>query len=117
MHVAVASILLVAQLIDGSCMQATREAGDGRREFNPQQWLSADRTECTPIASTKGFFAFGKGGRNCMGQNLAMIEMVTFLAILGREVKRIEMSKEEMERDFLGVHPTGMPLTLVPRSP
>lgn len=98
-------------------MQMTQEVGSGSLEFNPQQWLSDDRTECVPIASEKGFFAFGKGPRNCLGQNLAVIELTTYLAVLGREVEGIEMSREEMELDFLGVHPTGMPLKLAPRSP
>ena len=36
-----------------------------------------------------------------------MIELVTYLTILAREVQGIEMSREEMEMDFQGAHPTG----------
>lgn len=97
-------------------MQVTISTGNGSQEFDPDQWLSEDRTKCTSIAKSKSFFAFGKGNRSCLGQSLSIIELVTYLAVLAREVKSIQISEEEMERDFLGLHPTGMPLTLIPNS-
>ena len=98
-------------------MQATKDSGNGKREFNPSKWLSEDGKECASIRGEEGFFAFGKGLRKCPGQSLATIELVTFLAVLAREAKSIEMLREECERDFVGVHPTGIRLTLTPRSP
>ena len=95
-------------------MQAIRETGNGSRGFEPEQWLSEDRTKCT-INNDMGNVAFGKGARHCVGKNLAVIELVTALAVLGREVRGIEMSQEEMDRYFflIGNHPTGLPLRLV----
>lgn len=97
--------------------KALLETGNGSREFSPQHWLSEDRTECT-VNDEYGNFVFGKGNRNCVGKNLAVIELVSFLAVLGREVSAIEMSKMEKERQIsmVGDHPTGLPLKLVPRA-
>lgn len=65
-----------------------------------------------------GNIGFGAGPRMCPGKQLATIEMVTLLAILARNVSKIEMSREELERDYfmIGGHPTGMPLSLSPRA-
>lgn len=95
-------------------MQAIRETGNGSPEFDPEQWLSDDRTKCT-VNTEMGNVAFGKGIRNCVGKNLAVIELVTALVVLGREVSGIEMAPEEIDREFfmIGEHPTGLPLKLV----
>lgn len=114
----VAAVARLRRIVtDSSCMQAIRETGNGNPEFDPQQWLSEDRTECT-VNKEMGNFVFGKGIRSCPGHNLAIIELVTVLAVLGREVSGIKMSEEEIEREFfiIGNHPTGLPLTLQPRS-
>jgi cytochrome P450 len=97
-------------------MQAILETGPGTKAFDPQFWLNEDRTKCR-INDERGNFAFGRGGRSCLGKHLALIETIAFLACLGREVSRIEMSCEEQERVFflIGDHPTGMPLKLYPR--
>lgn len=101
-----------------TCMQAIKATGNGSSEFNPHQWLSEDFTECT-VNAEMGNFVFGKGARNCLGKNLAVTELITFLAILGREVSSIEMSQEVQQTEFsiLGDHPSGMPLKLVPSAP
>lgn len=95
-------------------MQAIRETGNGHPEFDPEQWLSEDRTHCT-VNNEMGNFVFGKGARNCVGQNLAIIELVTVLAILGRQVATVDMTQEEQDREFfiIGDHPTGLPLRLI----
>ena len=66
-----------------------------------------------------GNIGFGQGPRMCPGKQLADTGMVTLLAILSRHVRKIEMSREELERGFIifGGHPTGMPLSLTPRTP
>lgn len=98
-------------------MQAILETGNGSKEFDPEQWLSEERTQCK-TNDELGNFVFGKGARNCVGKNLAMTEAIIFLAVLGREVSAIEMSKEEQERVFfiVGNHPTDMPLKLIPHA-
>ena len=98
-------------------MQAFLETGNGTETFDPGFWLSEDLFECTPN-DEMGNFVFGKGARNCVGKNLAVIELVTFLAVLGREVSAVKMSQEEMDRMFpiVGGHPTGLPLQLLPQS-
>lgn len=97
-------------------MQAIKSTGNGSPEFDPQQWLSEDRTQCTPNESM-GNFVMGKGPRSCIGRNLAMIELITFLAILGREVSAVLMTEEEIRRpiSLIGDHPTGMPVTFSPK--
>ena len=99
-------------------MQAVRETGSGGFEFKPEHWLSEDRTEdrarCT-INSEPGNVSFGKGPRVCVGKNFSIIELVTALAVLVREVRGIEMSQKETDRELFltGDHPTGLPLRLV----
>ena len=71
------------------------------------------------LNSEPGNISFGQGPRTCPGKHLSNTGMVTLLAILSRHVSRIEMSREELERGFIiyGGHPTGMPLSLTPRTP
>jgi cytochrome P450 len=97
-------------------LQAIKNTGNGSPEFDPQQWLDEEKTKCT-VNEEMGNFVFGKGQRNCIGRNLAVAEVVTILAILGREVSSVEMTQEEQERAFFSVgdHPTGLPLKLIPR--
>ena len=87
-------------------------------EFDPLQWLSEDRTTVT-LNGQPGNIGFGAGPRMCPGKKLANVEMVTLLATLSRHVSEIKMSREELEMDYfmIGGHPTGMPLSLTPRTP
>lgn len=61
---------------------------------------------------------FGTGPRTCVGQNIAVIEIIAVLVVLCREVKSIGMSKEEQERQMAPIfpHPTGMPVELTSRT-
>lgn len=43
--------------------------------FVPERWLDSDRA----VEMNRIFFAFGAGGRGCIGRNLAMMEMKTLL--------------------------------------
>ena len=99
-------------------MQAIKASGNGSVEFDPRQWLSEDRTTAT-VNADPGNVGFGAGPRVCPGKQLATMEMVTLLAILVRQVSKIEMSKEELEMDYsmTGGHPTDMTLSLIPRTP
>lgn len=98
-------------------VQAILETGSGKKEFDPQHWLSEDRTQCTPNDSMANM-VFGAGPRNCIGKHLAMIETICFLAVLGREVGKVDMDPTEYEQNFfiIGDHPTGLPLTLTSRT-
>lgn len=60
---------------------------------------------------------FGSGARVCVGKFLAISELVTALAIIGRFVGRIEMDSKDATRVVTLVkgHPTGIPATLHPR--
>lgn len=60
---------------------------------------------------------FGAGARVCVGKSLAIYELVTAVAIIGRLVGRIEMDDEDATRIVTLVkgHPTGIPATLHPR--
>jgi hypothetical protein len=62
-------------------------------------------------------FVFGVGPRTCVGQQLSFAELVTFLIVLAREVKEVQMSEEEQERELAQFfsHPTGLPLRFIPR--
>jgi hypothetical protein len=62
-------------------------------------------------------FIFGVGPRACIGQNLAVVELVSFLIVLAREVKAVQMSVEEQEREMAIFFPppTGLPLRFIPR--
>jgi cytochrome P450 len=108
--------LAVLAVFTTALLQAIKNTGNGSPEFDPQQWLNEERTKCT-VNEEMGNFVFGKGQRNCIGRNLAVAEMVTILAILGREVSSVQMTQEEQERAFftVGDHPTGLPLKLIPR--
>jgi hypothetical protein len=60
---------------------------------------------------------FGVGPRSCVGQNLAVSELVAFLIVLAREVREVKISVEEQERQMAPVfpHPTGIPARFIPR--
>jgi hypothetical protein len=99
-----------------NAVQATKATGHGLDAFDPDQWLSNDRTQ-VQLNTELGNFSFGAGARRCVGQFLAITELTTALAILAREVQRVDITEEETNREFfiLG-HPTGMPLKLIVRS-
>ena len=55
--------------------------------FVPERWL---QVETTPV----DYMPFGAGPRYCLGANLATLEIKLLLAILARNVKRMELVKE-----------------------
>jgi cytochrome P450 len=59
-------------------------------KFLPERWLVPEDHEMYP--STGVFRAFEHGTRNCIGQNLAMLELRIVLALT---VRRFEIVKEE----------------------
>jgi cytochrome P450 len=104
--------------------RATNETGAGPDTFDPWYWLrggeGAGGGEGGGCAANNeiGNFTWGHGPRRCIGQSLATVELVVLLAAVAREVARIEMSQEEAARPFgnpVFGHPSGLPLTLVPR--
>ena len=96
-------------------MQAGQRTGSSTNDFNPGQWLNEDRSKMIPNKD-KGNSPFGMGPRNCVGQNLAMVEMTLVYVILARETQEVLASHCERRRPFTPVaHETGCPLILVPR--
>jgi cytochrome P450 len=93
-----------------------RGTGSGDPKFDPAYWLAEDGRSCA-VNNSPSDLTFSAGPRSCVGRNLALIETLTAMVVLAREVKSIEMSEQEAQRDFFPVlpHPTGMPATLVPR--
>jgi cytochrome P450 len=93
-----------------------RSSGSGSRDFDPAQWLSDDRRTAAMNESPCNI-SFSLGPRSCTGRNLAMVEIVTMMAVLAREVAAIHMSPDEINRPFNALlpHPTGMPVRLVAR--
>lgn len=63
------------------------------------------------------FMQFGAGARVCVGKYLAISELVTALAIIGRLVSSIDMDPDDSTRVVTLVkgHPTGIPTILHPR--
>jgi hypothetical protein len=60
---------------DASCMQCVRDTGNGKREFDPAQWLTPDHSKVT-INRAAGNVSFGNGPRSCTGRNLADTELI-----------------------------------------
>ena len=96
-------------------MQPTLETGSP--EFDPGQWLSEDGMEARPNTGA-GNLVFSSGPRRCAGQMLATVEIIACVAILAREVERFDIPPEENDHDYLAnaSHPTGFPITLIPRT-
>ena len=86
-------------------------------EFNPAQWLNAGETQAAPN-DAGGNVVWGGGPRRCAGQHLATVEMMACLAILAREVDGFVIPPEKNDHQYVAgpAHPTGCPVTLIPRS-
>lgn len=114
MHQKDARVVVTSWQCD-ACMQPTKATGTA--DFNPAQWLDATGTAAVPNDGP-GNLAWGGGPRRCAGQNLATVELITSLAILGREVQRFEIPPEKNDHDYFSTqtHPTGCPATIIPRS-
>ncbi|PYI11868.1 cytochrome P450 [Aspergillus sclerotiicarbonarius CBS 121057] len=65
-------------------------------EFLPERWLAAPGDELYPHNAAGAWRPFEQGPRNCIGQNLSLIEMRVALALTVRAV-RIEPAYEEWD--------------------
>ena len=100
----------------------------GSDAFDPAQWLAypagagpgdAAATAYRPAQHrVETSMAFGGGARQCLGNNLAVSEMIAVIAVLVRGAGGVRMAPEERERRTFAMfeHPTGMPVELVPRA-
>jgi cytochrome P450 len=97
-------------------VSAIRASGNGGGTFDPCQWLQGPDSACAENDG-RGNFVWGGGARRCLGEHLALVELMVTLAVLAREVQEIRMSDEEAALPFTSVlgHPTGLPVTLIPR--
>lgn len=96
-------------------MQSGQKTGSGTPAFNPGQWLNEDRTQMI-VNKDPGNMPWGKGPRNCVGRNLATVEMTLIFVLLAREVQEVVASEEEIHRPLSAIdHPTGIPLKFVAR--
>lgn len=62
--------------------------------FNPDRWMDASRS----VELNRMFFAFGAGGRGCIGRNLAMVEMKTLMKQVYTKFSTVVA--KEMEADM-----------------
>lgn len=76
--------------------------------WNPARWISSDIYPHLPNTSSPGalkemgrwFWAFGSGGRMCVGSNLAVMEMkAVMVAVWGRFETSVEGSQEGMRHN------------------
>ncbi|CAD0112633.1 unnamed protein product [Aureobasidium uvarum] len=58
--------------------------GEDVHAFRPERWL-VDETLTKSAADRDAFMAFAKGSRNCIGQELAMLELKMVLAMTIRQ--------------------------------
>lgn len=77
-------------------VQATKNTGNGRDVFDPQQWLSEDHTTVT-INKAPGNTVFSSGPRGCPGQDLTITEVLVAVIVFAREVQSIKITEEEMK--------------------
>lgn len=81
---------------------------DIHKGFRPERWLN-DETR-----PKEGWMAFGYGPRYCLGSNLAMAEMKTFLAVLARKIDfELVNSTEDIEWQKFSIMPKPKDGTLV----
>ena len=72
-------------------------------KFNPDRWLGQEGTE-----RRKYQMAFNKGGRNCIGINLAHAEMFLAIAAVARydlELSETDISDVEFQHDYHVAYP------------
>ncbi|RPA73663.1 cytochrome P450 [Ascobolus immersus RN42] len=70
--------------------------GEDASEFNPERWL---RGEEEKARLAKYEFAFGRGGRSCLGRNIALMELNKVVAglVLGFEGRLMREGEEGVE--------------------
>ena len=75
-------------------------------KFVPERWLKSDETR----AQDRNLVAFGKGTRNCVGQNLGQAELYMTLAAVLKdfdfELFKTDVTDVEIERDWYVMQPT-----------
>ena len=89
--------------------------GAGAGTFDPQHWLGGaggaqENTE-------QGNWVFGGGLRSCVGKNVALMELLTAVALIGRSIGSIDIAPKDADAEFpvASGHPTGMPVTVTKR--
>jgi cytochrome P450 len=85
--------------------------GQDADSFRPERWLT-DEAQAKSAADRDAFMAFSKGPRNCIGQELAMLELKMVLAMTIRrfdfkeafaEVKKLKNDGSGYPSDLSGV--------------
>jgi cytochrome P450 len=76
--------------------------GPDVHSFHPERWLT-DSSQTNP-ADREAFMAFAKGPRNCIGQELAMLELKMVLAMTIRQFdfKEAFAEVEKLKNDGSG---------------
>lgn len=76
--------------------------------FKPERWLSTFSTEAELVEMNRHFWAFGSGGRMCIGKNLALQEIKLLVAAIWTNWKTTIVDDEGIEElDAYTTRPQG----------
>lgn len=82
--------------------------------YNPDRWVDADSADAKQLKDA--YMPFSLGKRNCIGSNLAMLEIRMIIATLAQRFS-LELTAEPVATHFLTLKPLESMIRATPRSP